>query len=88
MRDSQEVTATIRELRAVCTNDECGHTFLLQLSVVRTIRPSAIPNPEVQLPFANPRLCRPRIRHANDDTPLPANDDGIVLPAAVIPDPG
>ena len=82
VRDSVQVTPTIRELRLACDNDECGHTFLCQLSVIRTIRPSARPNPAVTIPCANPTiglLCTPP---ATDDTRQPANDDDIVLPAA------
>lgn len=88
VRDSVQITPTIRELRLACDNDDCGHTFLCQLSVVRTIRPSARPNPAVNLPFSNPNLRLPRARPANDETPAPAptpaNDDAPTLPAAGI----
>lgn len=75
VRHSEQVTPIYRELRLNCDNDRCGHTFLIGLSIIRTIRPSARPNPAVQLPFANPNLCAPRSRPANDDAPTPANDD-------------
>lgn len=70
VRDSQEITDLVRELRMTCTNDDCGHTFVAQLSVIRTIRPPIAANPAVRLPFGNWR--RPP---ANDDHPEPANDE-------------
>ena len=82
VRSSKEDGPMIRDIRFVCDNDECGHTFLAQLAIVRTIRPSACPNPEVRLPFANPNIGRQGKRPANDDGPLPANDDDIERPAA------
>ncbi len=81
VRDSVQVTATVRELRLSCQNDDCGHTFVGQLSIVRTIRPAARPNPRVVLPFGEWRS-----RPANDDTRVPANDD--TTPAAIEPSPG
>lgn len=74
VRDSQGVTDLVRELRMICTDDDCGHTFVAQLSIIRTIRPPAQPNPAVRLPFGEWR-SRPA-KPANDDAPpLPANDD-------------
>lgn len=84
VRDSVQVTPTVRELRLTCDNDECGHTFVCQLSVIRTIRPSAKPNPAIRLPFGNQNLG-PKARSANDDSPVPANDDhGVVAAIAAI----
>lgn len=56
--------------------------MLVGISVLRTLRPSLKPNPEVNLPLANQNLRGLRDRPANDDTPSPANDDGIQQPAA------
>jgi DNA-directed RNA polymerase subunit RPC12/RpoP len=70
VRDSTEITPMVRELRLSCTNEDCGHTFVSQLSVIRTIRPSATPKEGVRLPFG---AWSPK--PANDDHPEPANDD-------------
>jgi|GEM_PF-1532326 len=75
VRNSTDITTMVREIRLECTNDDCGHTFVGQLSVIRTIRPSLTPRADVRLPFANPNLVGPRPRPANDDQPVPANDD-------------
>jgi DNA-directed RNA polymerase subunit RPC12/RpoP len=69
VRDSTEITPMVRELRLSCTNEDCGHTFVSQLSVIRTIRPSATPKEGIRLPFG--AWSKP----ANDDHPEPANDD-------------
>lgn len=68
VRTSEQLTSTVRELRLVCTNDDCNASFLAQLSVIRMIRPSARPNPEVSIPLG-------RAIPANENTPPPANDD-------------
>jgi hypothetical protein len=85
VRDSQEVTDLVRELRMVCSDDDCGHTFVAQLSVIRTIRPAAKPNPAVRVPFGE---WRSKPTPANDDSPpMPANDDdhglGVAIGAAI-----
>jgi len=80
VRDSTEITPMVRELRLSCTNDDCGHTFVAQLSVIRTIRPSDMAREDVRLPFGA-WLKRP----ANDDHPTPANDDhGLAAAIAAI----
>jgi transcriptional regulator NrdR family protein len=85
IRTSSAVSDLFRQIRFRCENDECGHVFAADLVVVRTIVPSAIPNPAIKLPFANPNLCRARtgLKPANDDAPVPANDDEQLLHAAV-----
>ena len=70
VRDSVQVTPIVRELRLVCDNIDCGHYFVAQLSVIRTVRPSACPNPDIHLPTGK-WASQP----ANDDTPAPANDE-------------
>jgi hypothetical protein len=85
VRDSAEVFPMVRELRMACTNDDCRHTYVAQLSVIRTIRPSDCPNPAIRLPFGNPNLGPKKPRPANDDALQPANDDhgiGVALAAA------
>lgn len=81
-RTGYEITDLVRELRMVCDNLECGHIFVVQMSVIRTLRPSAQPNPAVHLPFGTWR-AQPA-KPANDDAPpLPANDDDGDLAAAI-----
>ena len=77
-RSSNVVTPLYREIRLRCENDECGHQFLIAVSVIRTILPSRTPNPSIVLPVSNPNLTRPR--PGNDDNRTPANDN--VVPAA------
>lgn len=71
-RDSVEIDLLTRELRCNCENDACGHTMVVQLAVIRTIRPSNTPNPKVILPEGQWRA-----RPANDDEKLlaPVNDN-------------
>ena len=79
VRDSQQITDSVRELRLVCTDDDCGFSAVAQLSFIRQIRQSARPNPEIRLPFGAWSL-----KPANDDHPRPANDDGIGLALAAL----
>lgn len=87
IRNSAALTTTVRHIRYRCENDECGHVFVAELQVIRTIVPSACPNPEVRLPFSNPNVCRTRPLPANDDTRTAANDDVVTSPAANLPIP-
>lgn len=80
IRTSDQVSDLLRQLRFRCENDECGHVFAADLSIVRTIVPSATPNPAIKLPFAV------RAKPANDDNRTPANDDDAGAPAAMKPD--
>ena len=81
VRTSEQITLTYRELRLACDNDDCGHTMLASLEIIRTIRPSLRPNPEVMLPLGNQNVRVRRPRHANDDTRIPANDEDPLRPA-------
>lgn len=72
VRSSEAVTDTVRELRMVCDNPDCGCQFVSQLSVIRIVRQSATPNPAVRIPFG-----RWPAQPANDDHPTPANDEGL-----------
>ncbi len=40
VRSSREMSATMRELVYMCTNAECGHTYIASLEVQRTLSPS------------------------------------------------
>lgn len=81
VRSSEQVTPTYREVRLTCDDDDCGHTMVASISIIRTIRPSLKPNPEILLPFGNQNLRVGRTRPANDDTRLPANDEAPLHPA-------
>ncbi|MBC7907015.1 MAG: ogr/Delta-like zinc finger family protein [Rhodospirillaceae bacterium] len=50
---SDQITPTYREIRYACTNKACAHIFVADLSVVRTLVPSALPNPQVNIPLSN-----------------------------------
>ncbi|HET9511818.1 MAG TPA: ogr/Delta-like zinc finger family protein [Sphingomonas sp.] len=86
VRDSVQVTELVRELRLVCENDDCGHSCVAQLSIIRTIRPAAQPRPDIRLPFGDWR-SRPVVdvdgKPDNDNHPDPANDDGIDQAAGI-----
>jgi hypothetical protein len=51
-RTSKPLSATMREISYQCVDPECGHTFVAQLEVVRTISPSAKPNKDIRLPIS------------------------------------
>jgi hypothetical protein len=80
VRDSTEVYPMVRELRFACTNDDCGHTFVGQLSIIRTIRPSATPKAAIRLPFGAWSPPKP----ANENHREPANDDRAAEQAALL----
>lgn len=81
VRSSGQISLLVRELDYQCENVGCGHTFVVQAAVVRTIVPSACPRVGVHLPRGNPNLG-PKRKPANDDAPTPANDPGPLTPAA------
>ena len=49
---SREMTVTMREVTYQCTNVLCGHTYVAGLEVMRTLSPSAMPNPQVNIPLS------------------------------------
>ncbi len=68
-RSAGKATETYREIYYHCREAlMCGHVFVVGMEILRTIRPSAMPNPAIRLPI------RAYVA-ANDHTPLPANDD-------------
>lgn len=75
VRSSEQVTPLIREVRYLCDNDDCGHLFVAQIAIVRTVRRSLSPRPGIDLPVL------PHLRPANDDHRAPANDDAPDRPA-------
>lgn len=53
IRTSMLMTKLMRETTYACTNPECGHTFIALTEIVRTLSPSATPNPSVNLPLSS-----------------------------------
>lgn len=49
VRTSYLVSAIFRESIVMCQNPACGHTFVVESHIDRTLSPSAIPRPEVNL---------------------------------------
>jgi len=56
IRDSEQMTRTVREMKLICKNPHCGHTWLAYLTAERTLSPSAIPHPEVDLQVSQKSL--------------------------------
>lgn len=52
VRTSVQQTRLTREIVYACMNEECGHTFVGLLEVVRTLSPSATPDPSINLPLS------------------------------------
>ena len=52
VRNSVDLSPLLKELYFVCRNLQCGHIFVSRLEACRTVSPSAIPNPEICLPFS------------------------------------
>ena len=51
-RTSRQLSATLREIFFQCLDVECGHTYVANLEVVRTISPSAKPKTAIRLPIS------------------------------------
>lgn len=49
VRSSRLMSPISKEMYYQCSNLECGHTFVGVTEVVRTLSPSACPNPSVQI---------------------------------------
>lgn len=60
IRHSLRITAVAKDLYMNCLNSDCGHTWKAQVSVVHTLSPSAMPDPEVDIPMAPPEYQRRR----------------------------
>lgn len=52
IRSSKAFSEITREASVQCTNVECAHTWVAQISAVRTIAPSMQPNPKVYIPLS------------------------------------
>ncbi|WP_343560450.1 ogr/Delta-like zinc finger family protein [Kiloniella sp. b19] len=44
------VSETLKEIRYHCTNEKCGHIFLADLEIKRTLVPSDCPNADIKIP--------------------------------------
>ncbi len=76
---SREMTATMREVTYQCTNAHCGHTYVAGLEIMRTLSPSAMPNPLVNIPLS--RHVERRLLNAQlDAAPVAAGSDPDVPP--------
>ena len=53
IRTSWVMTKLMRETTYQCTNPECGHTFIALTEIVRTLSPSATPDPQVNIPLSS-----------------------------------
>lgn len=51
-RTSTRLTETYLEVRFECTNDACGFVWLAGVEALRSLCPSDMPNPEIQIPFS------------------------------------
>ena len=52
VRTRKEITPILREISYSCPDPECGHTFVVHAEAVRTLSPSAKPDPLVYLPIS------------------------------------
>jgi len=52
VRTSSRITPTLRKADLLCTNPQCGHAFVVHAEAVRTLSPSARPNPAIYLPMS------------------------------------
>ncbi|UCV02326.1 ogr/Delta-like zinc finger family protein [Dechloromonas denitrificans] len=52
IRSSRTFSEITREASVQCNNIECAHTWVAQISAVRTIAPSMTPNPKVYIPVS------------------------------------
>ena len=60
IRNSEQVTATIKDLYLHCTNTDCGHTWKAQIVPVHTICRSHLPNPAIDIKDCPPEYLRRR----------------------------
>lgn len=52
VRNSLELTPTLREASYQCPNLACGCAFVAQVEVVRELVPSVAPNPAIAVPLS------------------------------------
>ena len=52
---SRQLSTLVREIYFDCMNVDCGHRFVAQLGIVRTLVPSLMPSQGVSLPIVERR---------------------------------
>lgn len=52
VRTSRLLAAVYAEAYMQCDNHLCGHVFVCAVQVLRSVSPSACPNPEIHIPLA------------------------------------
>lgn len=57
-RSSKHMSPVFREITFTCRNLQCGHVYVAGLEALRTLSPSAAPDPEIDIPFARNVLSR------------------------------
>lgn len=67
IRTSRPQSRITRELHFQCRDIECGHTFVCHLEAVRTISPSAKPNPDIFLPIVGGRKIKDQVSLTKTD---------------------
>lgn len=50
---TEQKTAKYREGIYICMNDKCGAVFIASIDVVRMLKPSYIPRPDLNIPVLN-----------------------------------
>lgn len=76
IRTSEQVTVLTRQSVYCCVNAECGHTFVANTEIVRTLSPSATPDPSVNLPLSSHvrrDMLRLQLDHAGTAQHTPRN---------------
>lgn len=82
IRTSTQITKLTRETTYCCTNAECGHTFNALTEIVRTLSPSATPNPSINLPLSSHvrrDMMRATLDHAQSSNYTPTNTLPVTL---------
>jgi hypothetical protein len=51
-RSSRDMSLTLREVRFHCENEDCLHIYIVNMEFARTLSPSHVPNPELNLPIS------------------------------------
>lgn len=64
-RTSTQLSPLFREVTYTCLNVKCGHVFVCGLEAIRTLSPSAIPDPEINLPLSRHVRKRELVQQLN-----------------------
>lgn len=57
-RSSKQLSKTLREITYQCQDTDCGHTYVANLEVVRTLSPSGKPATDVRIPISQAVMHR------------------------------